>query len=86
MRYNAIVDRYSYVIRGQFFGHTHVDHINFFRSFANPSKLSGFYMISPALTTATFKNPEYRVLEIDYDTLQVLDYHQYMYEFRSYVG
>lgn len=78
MRYNALVDRFSYNIRGQFFGHTHVDHINFFPSFTHKDQLTGYYMISPALTTATFKNPEYRILEIDYDTLQVLDYHQYM--------
>ena len=78
MRYNALIDRYSYVIRAQFFGHSHVDHIAFFPSFKNPKELSSYHMISPSLTTATFLNPEYRILEIDYDTLQVLDYHQYM--------
>lgn len=29
MRFNAIVDRYSYIIRGQFYGHTHSDHVSF---------------------------------------------------------
>lgn len=77
MRYNALVDRYSYTIRAQFFGHSHADHIAFFPTFKDPKKLASYHMISPALTTATFKNPEYRILEIDYDTMQVLDYHQY---------
>lgn len=36
MRYNALVDRYSYVIRAQYFGHSHVDHIAFFPTFKNP--------------------------------------------------
>lgn len=29
-RYNALVDRFSYTIRGQFYGHTHNDHLAFF--------------------------------------------------------
>jgi sphingomyelin phosphodiesterase len=79
MRYNALVDRFEFVIRGQFFGHSHVDHVSFYPSFKNSSVLSGFFMIAPSLTTATFKNPNYRIMDIDEDTMQVLDYDQYMY-------
>lgn len=67
------------MIRGQFFGHSHVDNISFYPSFKNSGALSGFFMIAPSLTTATFKNPNYRIMDIDEDTMQVLDYDQYMY-------
>ena len=72
MRYNALVDRYSYVIRSQFFGHSHVDHIAFFPTFSDPKKLASYHMISPSLTTSSFLNPQYRVLTVDYDTLLIL--------------
>ena len=71
MRYNALIDRYSYVVRGQFYGHSHVDHIAFCPTFKNKEKLSGYYMISPSVTTASNKNPQYRIMDVDYDTLQV---------------
>ena len=35
MRFNALTERYSYNIRGQFYGHTHHDHVGFFPSFAD---------------------------------------------------
>jgi len=35
LRYNAIVDRFSYLIRGQFYGHTHNDHIGIHYSLKN---------------------------------------------------
>lgn len=35
-------------------------------------------MISPSITTATYKNPQYRIMDVDYDTLQVTEYYQYM--------
>jgi sphingomyelin phosphodiesterase len=35
LRYNAIVDRFSYNIRGQFYGHTHNDHIGAHYSLKN---------------------------------------------------
>lgn len=78
MRYNALIDRYSYIIRGQFYGHSHVDHIAFFPTFKDKQKLSGYYMISPSITTASDKNPQYRLMDVDYDTLQVTEYYQYM--------
>lgn len=77
MRFNALTERYSYNIRGQFYGHTHRDHVGFFPSFADHSKISAYYLISPSLTTYSNKHPEYRVMTLDYDTLQVIDYEQY---------
>jgi sphingomyelin phosphodiesterase len=77
MRFNALTERYSYNIRGQFYGHTHRDHVGFFPSFADKERLAAYYLISPSLTTYSDKHPEYRVMSLDYDTLQVLDYEQY---------
>jgi sphingomyelin phosphodiesterase len=78
MRFNALVDRYAYTIRGQFYGHTHRDHIGFFPSMmGNDSHLVNSYLIAPSLTTYSNKHPEYRVMSIDLDTLQVVDYEQY---------
>lgn len=82
MRYNALVDRYSYIIRGQFYGHTHSDHVSFFPQMKNTSNintvaLSNYYLVSPSITTYSDRIPEYRVMDVDFDTLQVLDYSQY---------
>lgn len=84
MRFGAIVDRYSYIIRGQFYGHTHSDHVSFFPEMKNvtdvsKATLSNYYLIAPSLTTYSDRVPEYRVMEIDFDTLQVVDFDQYRY-------
>lgn len=82
IRFNALVDRYSYLIRGQFYGHTHSDHVAFFPQFSNRqnvsySPLSNYYLVAPSLTTYSDRIPEYRVMEVDFDTLQVTDFSQY---------
>lgn len=70
IRFNALVDRYSYNIRGQFYGHTHSDHFSFFPDFSNKSdiksaSLSNYYLVAPSLTTYSDRIPEYRVMEVD---------------------
>ena len=85
MRFNALVDRYSYIIRGQFFGHTHSDHLSFYPKIKehyeskniSSDPLSNYYLVAPSLTTYSDRIPEYRVMEVDFDTLQVVNYHQY---------
>lgn len=89
IRFNAIVDRYSYIIRGQFYGHTHSDHVSFFPQMKNTSNvstapLSNYYLVSPSLTTYSDRIPEYRVMDVDFDTLQVIDYSQYRLDLRKY--
>ena len=79
MRFNALTERYSYTIRGQFYGHSHTDHIGFFSDYHNYSRINNYFFIAPSLTTYSNKHPEYRIMTIDYDTLQVLDYDQYRY-------
>jgi sphingomyelin phosphodiesterase len=77
MRFNALTERYSYIIRGQFYGHSHTDHIGFFPEINNNSKITNYFFIAPSLTTYSDKHPEYRIMTVDADTLQVVDYDQY---------
>lgn len=82
MRFSALVDRYSYIIRGQFYGHTHADHLAFFPSFKDHKNistdpLSNYYLVAPSITTYSDRIPEYRVMEVDYDTSQVINFDQY---------
>lgn len=77
-RYNILVDRFNYIIRGQFFGHTHNDHISFFTAFNDTSrKITNNYMVAPSFTTSTERNPRYRMLKVDLDTMRVVDYDQF---------
>lgn len=62
MRFNALVDRYSYIIRGQFYGHTHEDEISFFPSMKTSGSilnadLVGFNLVAPSLTTYSDRMP-----------------------------
>lgn len=88
MRFNALVDRFSYIIRGQLYGHTHSDQLSFHPKMKNMNNiknatLSNYYLVAPAMTTSTYKLPGYRILDIDFDTLQILDYSQYRYKYSN---
>ena len=48
-RYRALVDRFTNIIRGQFFGHTHADQFEIVRSYADNSPV-GVAFIAPSLT------------------------------------
>lgn len=65
--YNALVDRYSYTIRGIFAGHSHADELEIFYS-ASSKKAINATFIAPSLTTYSNRNPSFRVFEIDADT------------------
>lgn len=91
MRFNAIIDRYSYTVRGQFFGHSHSDHVSFYPRLKNISKmeqapLSSYYLVAPSLTTYSNRVPEYRVMEIDFDSSIVLDFKQYRLDLRKFTS
>lgn len=76
-RYNAIVDRFSSIIRGQFFGHTHYDEFRIITEYFNSTNIAGLVLTAPSLTTYTMKNPSFRVYEVDSNTKIVKDYSQY---------
>ena len=74
---NALVDRYSNNIKGLFSAHTHNDHLIFHRSRDNREKIIKTQFVGPSLTTFSYLNPSFRVIEVDADTNEVVDYTQY---------
>jgi len=76
-RYNAIADRFSHIIRGQFFGHSHNDEFKILREYFNRTKISSIVHLAPSLTTYTGQNPSFRIYDVDSDTKILKDYHQY---------
>lgn len=63
--YLRIVERYSEIIVGQFFGHTHYDEFRSLHSVYDCRKPIGFEILSPSFSSydASFKmNPAYRVI------------------------
>ena len=75
-RYKALVDRFSYNIRGQFFGHTHEDFYHLTKSYVNNETIA-LSLVAPSLTTYSSYSPAIRVIEIDSDTHLPVNYYQY---------
>jgi len=75
-RYKAVVDRYSYNIRGQFFGHTHEDFYHLSKSYAT-NETNSIIFETPSLTTYSWYAPAIRVFEFDLDTSIPINYYQY---------
>jgi sphingomyelin phosphodiesterase len=75
-RYRALVDRFTHVIKGQFFGHSHKDQFEVVRSYADNSPVGAIY-IAPSMTTFTGHHPSFRIFEIDSETNIPVNYYQY---------
>lgn len=76
LHFGALADRYQHIIRGQFFGHSHSDKFMVQKELFS-SKPIDIQFISPSVTTYTGVNPSYRLFEVDSESLQVTNYHQY---------
>jgi sphingomyelin phosphodiesterase len=76
-RYNALVDRFSNIIRGQFYGHTHYDEFRIVKEYFNSTNIAGLILTAPSLTTYSFINPSFRIYDVDSDTKILKDYSQY---------
>jgi sphingomyelin phosphodiesterase len=74
--YTAIIDRFSYIIRGQFAGHNHGDLYTVFRD-SSTNKVNNVLYMASSLTTYSKRNPSFRIYEIDLDTLLPIDYNEY---------
>ena len=81
-----IVSRYSHTIAAVFFGHTHEDQFSVFyrNSNGNSSSVSrrtadavGVQFIGPSITPLKHVNPSVRVLHVDPETYDVMDFDQY---------
>jgi sphingomyelin phosphodiesterase len=75
-RLRALVDRFTNTVRAQFFGHTHHDHFNIFRSFADDTPV-GIALMAPAFTTYSYIKPSFRIIEVDAETHVPVNYYQY---------
>jgi len=76
-RFSALVERYSFIIRGQFFGHLHSDSFFIYKSFVKKDETVNLGFLAPSMTTNNNRNPSFRVYEIDSDTKLPVNYYQY---------
>ncbi|KAH9402553.1 Sphingomyelin phosphodiesterase [Tyrophagus putrescentiae] len=77
MLYNDIVERYAAIIRGQFFGHTHMDEIRLYFSAVNSSRPVGVAYVTPSVTTFCDVNPAFRLYNTDPATGAIVDHRTY---------
>lgn len=73
---DALYDRFSETIRGIFVGHSHGDGISFVRD-SRTNQIVGISMLTGSLTTYSDRNPSFRIIEIDRETLRPVNFHQY---------
>ena len=76
-RFQALFDRYEYIVRGIFSGHTHRDDTEFVTEYFNKNNYININFVAPQLTTFSYKLPSYRVYEIDSKYKLIIDYEQY---------
>jgi len=95
MRYRIATQRYAHVIKGQFYGHDHVDEVRivdgcrYTRPDADTTSdpntcdgnATGVVYIGPAMTHCN--EPSFRVWDYDVDSAELLDYWQYHYRSRT---
>jgi hypothetical protein len=88
-----LISRYTNIIVGQLYGHSHVDMFSIQRqdpfqeqSYSKPLKQDelwnieepgGVILIHPALTTFKGKHPSFRMYQMDPHTFNLLEYEQY---------
>ena len=87
--YHTIINRFSHIIKGQFFGHTHNDEFEIFYEDVTPPAASINYSyektykatnvayIGPSITTFGNVNPGYRIYHVDESTYDLADHMTY---------
>eukprot|EP00828_Plagiopyla_frontata_P004639 TRINITY_DN1172_c0_g1_i2.p1 TRINITY_DN1172_c0_g1~~TRINITY_DN1172_c0_g1_i2.p1 ORF type:complete len:631 (+),score=82.08 TRINITY_DN1172_c0_g1_i2:147-2039(+) len=75
-RYNALIDRFQNIIRGQFYGHTHYDSVGVQHSNITKEPI-GVQWVTPSLTTYPWITPGLRVYEFDLETSNVVNHETY---------
>jgi sphingomyelin phosphodiesterase len=66
-RYRALLERYQHIIVGHFFGHGHEETFNVVTDTKNQSFINVLHQPG-SLTTYSGHNPQFRMLDIDYET------------------
>ncbi|XP_035230475.1 sphingomyelin phosphodiesterase-like [Stegodyphus dumicola] len=76
--YNRIINRFENTVRGQFFGHSHLDELEIFYDGHRPTSVA---YIGPSVTSYDGVNPSYRIYTVDGNypesTQAVLDHETY---------
>ena len=78
-RFQALFDRYDYIVRGIFSGHTHRDDVEIISEYFNKKSYINLNFIAPPITTYSHKLPSYRIYEVDSNYKRVIDYEQYRF-------
>ena len=76
-RFRALFDRFDYIIRGYFSGHTHYDDISPVKAYFEPKPIININYIAPPLTPYPGRHPSFRLFILDSNTKNVIDYQQY---------
>ncbi|KAJ8919135.1 hypothetical protein NQ315_012120, partial [Exocentrus adspersus] len=75
--YNNLVNRFSHIIKGQFYGHTHTDELKIFYDENHLPVNVGYNGAS--LTPYTKYNPNYKVIVVDPNSYDILDIDTYYF-------
>ncbi|CAD8091741.1 unnamed protein product [Paramecium sonneborni] len=81
-RFNALVERFSYIVRGQIYGHAHGEFFNLYKD-QNGEPMNVAY-ISSSLTTYTYKLPSFRKFVVDAKTMIPMNYYEYRLNLDKY--
>lgn len=76
IRYKALVERFQHIIRFQGFGHDHQENYSIVRG-AFDFKPVNSYHLAGSLTTFTGKNPSFRIMDVDKETMLPIKMHTY---------
>ncbi|KAL7643927.1 UNVERIFIED_CONTAM: hypothetical protein RMT77_005936 [Armadillidium vulgare] len=81
-QFSRLVSRYAHIIRGQFYGHSHLDEFRIHYDVKDPRVPVGVEYITPNNGPFTNLNPSYRIYHVDGDhpetTRHILDYDTYV--------
>ena len=72
------MERYQHVVRFGIFGHTHDESFNVVKSFEEEKNI-GFNFIAGSLTTYTYKNPSFTVIEVDEEFMIPVNFKTYYF-------
>jgi len=77
-KYYSLINNYSSIVIGQFFGHSHQDYYEVFRSEKNDLEPVNVVYVAPSITPYIGVNPSFRVYEYDSSSLYLTNYYQYI--------
>ena len=76
-RLRALIERFNYLIRGIFSGHSHLDDISPVKTFFEPKPIININYVAPPLGTYPGRHPAFRIYSIDSNSKNIIDYEQY---------